>query len=89
MILSTILAALLTLQPGYNNTGAAGEVVAVSAATSNATATVAIKSVNTLTTYTNTTAHFGQAAVTNKVLLGGGILVTGAAEGDIINLLIK
>ena len=32
MILSTILAALLTLQPGYNNTGAAGEVVAVSAA---------------------------------------------------------
>ena len=57
MILSTILAALLTLQPGYNNTGAAGEVVAVSAATSNATATVAIKSVNTLTTYTNTTAQ--------------------------------
>ena len=50
MILSTILAALLTLQPGYNNTGAAGEVVAVSAATSNATATVAIKSVNSLVT---------------------------------------
>lgn len=170
MILSPILAALLTLAPGYNNTGAAGEVVAVSAATSNATATVAIKSVNALTTYTNTTAqvvtynpawrvvytnfdgsaaittnvvgyldydafktngvskiigdparfdlpttntvvtgkaisgfyaatndlasvttsaHFGQAAITNKVLLGGGILVTGAAEGDIINLLIK
>ena len=170
MILSTILAALLTLAPGYNNTGAAGEVVAVSAATSNATATVAIKSVNTLTTYTNTTAqvvtletayaltytnydgaaaiatnvlgyvdydyfktngvskiikgpvrfdmpitntvvtgqaisgyyaatndigsvttsaHFGQAAITNKVLLGGGVLVTGAAEGDIINILIK
>ena len=170
MILSTILAALLTLQPGYNNTGAAGEVVAVSAATSNATATVAIKSVDALTTYTNTTAqvvtletayaltytnfdgaaaistnvlgyvdydyfktngvskiiqgpvrfdmpitntvvtgqaiygyyaatndigsvttsaHFGQAAITNKVLLGGGILVTGAADGDIVNLLIK
>lgn len=170
MILATILAALLTLAPGYNNTGAAGEVVALSAATSNATATVAIKSVNALTTYTNTTAqvvtfedawrvvytnydgnaaittnvvgyldwdafktngvskivgepvrfdlpttntvvtgqaisgyyavtndigtvttsaHFGQAATTNKFLLGGGILVTGAAEGDIINLLIK
>ena len=170
MILSTILAALLTLAPGYNNAGAAGEVVAVSAATSNATATVAIKSVNTLTTYTNTTAqvvtfeaawrvvytnfdgsasittnvvgyldwdafktndvskiigspvrfdmpttntvvtgqaisgfyaatndigtvttstHFGQAAITNKVIFGGGILVTGAADGDIIKLLIK
>ena len=57
MILSIILAALLPLAPGYNNTGAAGEVVAASAATSNATATVAIKSVNTLTTYTNTTAQ--------------------------------
>ena len=170
MILSTILAALLTLAPGYNNTGAAGEVVAVSAATSNATATIAIKSVDALTTYTNTTAqvvtfetayaltytnydgaaaiatnvlgyvdydyfktngvskiiqgpvrfdlpitntvvtgqaiygyyaatndigsvttsaHFGQAAITNKVLFGGGVLVTGAAEGDIINILIK
>jgi len=167
---SIILAALLTLNPGYNNPGVAGEVVAIEAATTNATATVAIKSVNTLTTYTNTTAqvvtfeaawrvaytnfdgnaaittnvvgyldwdafktngvskiigdparfdlpttntvvtgkaisgfyaatndigsvttsaHFGQAAITNKVLLGGGILVTGAAEGDIINLLIK
>lgn len=170
MILSTILAALLTLAPGYNNTGAAGEVVAVSAATSNATATVAIKSVDALTTYTNTTAqvvtfetayaltftnydgeaaietnvlgyvdydyfktngvskiiegptrfdlpitntvvtgqaisgyyaatndigsvttsaHFGQAAVTNKVLFGGGVLVTGAADGDIIKIIIK
>ena len=171
MILSTILAALLTLQPGYNNTGAAGEVVAVSAATSNATATVAIKSVESLTTYTNTTAqvvtfeaawkvvytnfdgsaaittnvvgyldwdafkatngvqriindpvrfdmpitntvvtgsaisgyyaatndigsvttaaHFGQAAITNKVLFGGGVLVTGAADGDIIKILIR
>jgi len=170
MILSTILAALLTLQPGYNNTGAAGEVVAVSAATSNATATVAIKSVDALTVYTNTTAqvvtfeaawkvvytnfdgsaaittnvvgyldydafktngvlkiigtpvrfdlpttntvvtgsaisayyeatndlasvttsaHFGQTATTNKFLLGGGVLVTGAAPGDIIKILIK
>ena len=170
MILSTILAALLTLAPGYNNTGAAGEVVAVSAATSNATATVAIKSVDALTTYTNTTAqvvtfeaawrvvytnfdgeaaittnvvgyldwdafktngvskiisdpvrfdlpttntvvtgqaisgyyaatndigtvttsaHFGQAAITNKVLFGGGVLVTGAADGDIIKIIIK
>jgi hypothetical protein len=44
MILFTILAALLTLAPGYNNTGAAGEVVAVSAATSNATATSSIYS---------------------------------------------
>lgn len=66
MILSTILAALLTLAPGYDNTGAAGEVVAVSAAT-----------------------HFGQAAITNKVLLGGGVLVTGAADGDIIKIIIK
>jgi hypothetical protein len=57
MTLSTILAALLTLAPGYNNTGAAGEVVAVSAATSDATATVAIKSVDSLTTYTNLTAQ--------------------------------
>lgn len=170
MTFYAILAALLTLAPGYNNTGAAGEVVAVSAATSNATATVAIKSVNTLATYTNTTAevvtfeaawrvvytnfdgsasiatnvvgyldydafktngvskiigdparfdlpttntvvtgraisgyyaatndigsvttsaHFGQAAITNKVLFGGGVLVTGAADGDIINLIIK
>ena len=171
MILSTILAALLTLAPGYNNTGAAGEVVAVSAATSNATATVAIKSVDALTTYTNTTAqvvtfeaawrvvytnfdgeaaittnvvgyldwdafkwtngvqriindpvrfdlpttntvvtgqaisgfyaatndigtvttsaHFGQAAITNKVLFGGGVLVTGAAPGDQIKVLLR
>lgn len=170
MIPSTILAALLTLAPGYNNTGAAGEVVAVSAATSNATATVAVKSINTLTTYTNTTAqvvtfedawrvvytnfdgnasittnvvgyldydafttngvtkligdpvrfdlpttntvvtgqaisgfyaatndigtittsaHFGQTAITNKVLFGGGVLVTGAADGDIIKIIIK
>lgn len=171
MTISTILAALLTLAPGYNNTGAAGEVVAVSAATSDATATVAIKSVDSLTTYTNLTAqvvtfepawkvvytnfdgsaaittnvvgyldwdafkstngiqriikdpvrfdlpttntvvtgsaisgfyaatndigsvttsgHFGQAAITNKFFLGGGILVTGAKDGDIIKVLVK
>ena len=168
---SLILAALLTLNPGYNNPGAAGEVVAIEAATSNATATVALKSVSALTTYTNataqvvtfeaawrvvytnfddtaaitttvvgyldwdafkwtngvqriigdpvrfdlpttntvvtgqaisgyyaatndigtvtTSAHFGQAAITNKVLFGDGILVTGAAEGDSIKVLLK
>ena len=167
---SIILAALLTLYPGYNNPGVAGEVVAIEAATTNATATIGIKSIQSITAYTNltaqvvtfesawkvvytnfdgsaaittnvvgyldwdafktngvskiigdpvrfdlpttntvvtgqaisgyyaatndigtvaTSAHFGQAAVTNKVLLGGGVLVTGAAEGDIINLLIK
>ena len=92
MILSTILAALLTLQPGYNNTGAAGEVVAVSAATSNATATVAIKSVDALTTYTNTTAQVVTFEAAWRVVytnFGGGVLVTGAADGDIIKIIIK
>lgn len=54
---SFILAALLTLGGGYNNPGAEGEIVAVSAATSNATATVAVKTVSTFTTYTNATAE--------------------------------
>lgn len=54
---SIILAALLALQPGYNNPGVAGEVVAIEAATSNATATVALKSVQSFTTYTNATAQ--------------------------------
>ncbi|MBQ1428842.1 MAG: hypothetical protein IIZ06_04160, partial [Kiritimatiellae bacterium] len=36
-----------------------------------------------------TSAHFGQAAITNKVLFGGGVLVTGAADGDIIKIIIK
>lgn len=54
---SIILAALLTLNPGYNNPGVAGEVVAIEAATSNATATVALKSVQSFTTYTNATAQ--------------------------------
>ena len=166
---SFILAALLTLQPGYNNPGAAGEVVAIEAATTNATATIAIKSVQSITAYTNataqvvnfetayaltytnydgaaaistnvigyvdydyfktngvskiisgptrfdmpitntvivatlpaatyaktndlatvtTSAHFGNVT-TNAFLFGDGILVTGGAEGDIINLLIK
>ena len=166
-----ILAALLTLSPGYNNPGASGEIVAVEAATSNTTATVAVKSVDCLTLYTNMTAevvtfesawkvtytnydgsaaietnvvghldwddfkgtngvqriigepvrfdlattntvvtgeaiaaqyfatndiasvttsgHFGQAAVTNKFLLGSGLLVTGAEEGDTVKILIK
>lgn len=35
-----LLAALLTLQPGYNNPGVAGEVVAIEAATTNATASL-------------------------------------------------
>ena len=54
---SLILAALLMLQPGYNNPGAAGEVVAIEAATTNATATIAIKSVQSITAYTNATAQ--------------------------------
>lgn len=168
---SLILAALISLAPGYNNPGVAGEVVAIEAATTNATATIGIKSIQSITTYTNLTAqvvtfesawkvvytnfdgsaaittnvvgyldwdafkstngvqriikdpvrfdlpttntvvtgsaisgfyaatndigsvttsgHFGQAAITNKFLLGGGILVTGAAKGDIIKVLVK
>lgn len=167
---SIILAALLTLQPGYNNPGAAGEVVAIEAATTNATATIAIKSVQSITAYTNataqvvnfetayaltytnydgnaaiktnvigyvnyadfkttngvnkiisgptrfdmpitntvitatvpaatyaktndlatvtTSAHFGNVT-TNAFLFGDGILVTGAAEGDSIKVLLK
>ena len=49
-------AALLSLSPGYNNPGVSGEVVAIEAATSNAAATVALKTVATFTTYTNATA---------------------------------
>lgn len=52
-----ILAAMLALNPGYNNPGVAGEIVAVNAATSNATATVSIKAVDSLTLYTNATAE--------------------------------
>ena len=164
-----LLAALLTLQPGYNNPGVAGEVVAIEAATTNATATIAIKSVQSITAYTNataqvvnfetayaitytnydgaaaiatnvlgyvdydyfktngvskiisgptrfdmpitntvivatlpaatyaktndlatvtTSAHFGNVT-TNAFLFGDGILVTGAAEGDTIKVLVK
>ena len=165
-----LLAALLTLQPGYNNPGAAGEVVAIEAATTNATATIAIKSVQSVTAYSNitaqvinfetayaitytnydgnaaiktnvigyvnyadfkttngvnkivsgptrfdmpitntvitatvpvatyaktndlatvtTSAHFGNVT-TNAFLFGDGILVTGAAEGDSIKVLLK
>ena len=50
-----ILAAMLTLNPGFNNVGVAGEVVAIEAATSNATATVEVSAVNSLTLYTNVT----------------------------------
>jgi hypothetical protein len=166
---SIILAALLTLNPGYNNPGVAGEVVAIEAATTNATATIAIKSVQSITAYTNataqvvnfetayaltytnydgsaaistnvigyvdydyfktngvskiisgptrfdmpitntaivatlpaatyaktndlatvtTSAHFGNVT-TNAFLFGDGILVTGAAEGDSIKVLLK
>ena len=166
---SIILAALLTLQPGYNNPGVAGEVVAIEAATTNATATIAIKSVQSVTAYSNitaqvvnfetaysitytnydgsaaistnvigyvdydyfktngvskiisgptrfdmpitntvitatvpaatyaktndlatvtTSAHFGNVT-TNAFLFGDGILVTGAAEGDSIKVLLK
>ena len=164
-----LLAALLTLNPGYNNPGVAGEVVAIEAATTNATATIAIKSVQSITAYTNataqvvnfetayaltytnfdgsaaistnvigwvdydyfktngvskiisgptrfdmpitntvitatvpvatyaktndlatvtTSAHFGNVT-TNAFLFGDGILVTGAAEGDSIKVLLK
>lgn len=80
---SLLLAALLTLYPGYNNPGAAGEVVAVEAATSNATATVVLKTVSALTVYTNATAkvvgfetayaltytnYDGEAAIATNVL---------------------
>lgn len=54
---SIILAALLALNPGYNNPGVAGEVVAIEAATTNATATIDIKSVQSITAYTNATAQ--------------------------------
>ena len=162
-------AELLMLSPGYNNPGAAGEIVAIRAATSNAAATVALKTVQSFTTYTNATAqtisfetayaliytnfdgsaaiatncigyvdydyfrtngvskiikgptrfdmavtntvvtgklpaatyvqtndlatvtasgHFG-SVVTNGFLLGDAIIVTGAADGDIIKVLIK
>ena len=54
---SLILAALLTLYPGYNNPGVAGEVVAMEAATSNETATIELKSVQAFTLYTNATAE--------------------------------
>ena len=165
-----LLAALLTLNPGYNNPGVAGEVVAIEAATTNATATIAIKSVQSVTAYSNitaqvvnfetayaitytnydgaaaiatnvigyvnyadfkttngvnkiisgptrfdmpitntvivatlpaatyaktndlatvtTSAHFGNVT-TNAFLFGDGILVTGAAEGDTIKVLVK
>lgn len=165
-----LLAALLTLNPGYNNPGVAGEVVAIEAATTNATATIAIKSVQSVTAYSNitaqvvnfetayaitytnydgnaaiktnvigyvnyadfkttngvnkiisgptrfdmpitntvitatvpaatyaktndlatvtTSAHFGNVT-TNAFLFGDGILVTGAAEGDSIKVLLK
>ena len=164
-----LLAALLTLNPGYNNPGVAGEVVAIEAATTTATATIAIKSVQSITAYTNataqvvnfetayaltytnydgsaaistnvigyvdydyfktngvskiisgptrfdlpitntvivatlpaatyaktndlatvtTSAHFGNVT-TNAFLFGDGILVTGAAEGDTIKVLVK
>lgn len=52
---SILLAALFTLQPGYNNLGIAGEVVAVEAATSNAAETVTLKAVSEYTIYTNAT----------------------------------
>ena len=54
---SIILAALLALNAGYNNPGAAGEVVAIEAATSNAAATVTLKTVKSFTVYTNATAQ--------------------------------
>lgn len=54
---SIILAALLALNAGYNNPGAAGEVVAIEAATSNAAATVTLKTVKSYTVYTNATAQ--------------------------------
>ena len=52
-----ILAAMLALNPGYNNVGTAGEVVALNAATSNATATVTVSAVDSFTLYTNVTAE--------------------------------
>lgn len=54
---SIILAAMLTLTGGYNNAGVSGEVVAIEAATSNATATVEVRAVSSYTVYTNATAE--------------------------------
>ena len=54
-VLAIFAAALLQLGGGYNNAGVAGEVAAINAATSNATATVTVKSVESLTLYTNAT----------------------------------
>ena len=48
-------AAILTLSPGYHTPGVAGEIVAVEAATSNASATVSLKAVTSFSTYTNAT----------------------------------
>ena len=48
-----IIAALINLAPGINNVGQSGEVIAVNAATAEATANVNLQKVSTLTTYTN------------------------------------
>lgn len=52
-----ILAALLTLQNGFNNVGTAGEVIAIEAATASASATVEVKAIQSFTEYTNATAE--------------------------------
>lgn len=54
--LAILAATLLQLGGGYTNAGVAGEVVAIEAATSNATASVVVKSVESYTLYTNATA---------------------------------
>lgn len=53
--LAILAATLLQLGSGYNEVGVAGEVCAVQAATSNATASVTIKAIDVLTVYTNLT----------------------------------
>lgn len=62
---SLILAALLTLSPGYNNPGVAGEVVAIEAASTNATAQVVKHETAYALTYTN---YDGSAAISTNVL---------------------
>lgn len=69
-MISMILAAMLQLTSGYNNTGVSGEVVAVQAATSNETANITVSAVDSLTTYTNTTAEVVSYETAYKVNLG-------------------
>lgn len=75
-----ILAALLMLNPGINDVGVAGEVVAIEAATTNATGTIKIQSVQSITAYTNATAkvirYETAFALTYTNMIGGAAIAT-------------